>query len=150
MKGVKKRSGGGGGSSSTETVNPSLPLQLSDGEVAGNFDSTPRTGGDDPVTEAVVGDRGEYDGSEAEEEEGDKGYDDGFGNLEIDDDEVAEADRPKLAEGFYEIEAVRRKRIRKVSLSPVTVNGIFSIRSRIWTFSVNGFIFLKNAAGVNR
>lgn len=38
---------------------------------------------------------------------------DGDGDGEDDGDEEAETERPKLAEGFYEIEAVRKKRVRK-------------------------------------
>lgn len=45
--------------------------------------------------------------------------------VDDEDDENDDADenteRPKLDEGFYEIEAVRRKRVRKVLLFPTTI-----------------------------
>lgn len=52
--------------------------------------------GDDVAAEEQ-GEEGEGDGGEREEEGGE--------------------DRPKLPKGFYEIEAIRDKRVRKVSLS---------------------------------
>lgn len=73
------------------------------------------------VTEAVVEDHGEVeerDGGEEEEDEEDKGFGEEFGDdLEIRQEEDRVVEAPKLAEGFYEIESVRRKRTRKVSLS---------------------------------
>lgn len=68
---------------------------------------------------------------EEEEEGGEKGDDNHFKDLEIEGAEEAEeaedaeeggedgdgeSERPKLAEGFYEIEAVRKKRVRKVKV----------------------------------
>ncbi|KAI4371868.1 hypothetical protein MLD38_010168 [Melastoma candidum] len=60
---------------------------------------------------------------EGEENDGDAGEDDGDGEEgegeeegeeeEEEEDAGEEEQRPKLAEGFYEIEAVRRKRVRK-------------------------------------
>lgn len=52
-----------------------------------------------------------------EEDEYDEEYDDQYGDHENEGDggEAEDADeRPKLAEGFYEIESVRKKRSRKV------------------------------------
>ncbi|KAL3739099.1 hypothetical protein ACJRO7_020491 [Eucalyptus globulus] len=51
------------------------------------------------------------DGEEADDDE-DEDEDDGEGEGEGEGDEEG-AERPKLDEGFYEIEAVRRKRVRK-------------------------------------
>lgn len=58
----------------------------------------------------------ENDGDEDEDSETEKDYDH-FENLQIEETEAgaeAEAERLKLADGYYEIEAVRRKRVRKV------------------------------------
>lgn len=55
---------------------------------------------------------------DAEEgEEADEDEDDEEDDAEAEADEEG-AERPKLDEGFYEIEAVRRKRVRKVVLFP--------------------------------
>lgn len=48
----------------------------------------------------------EEDEEEEEEEEGE----------EEDEDALPQEERPKLDEGFFEIEAIRRKRVRKVTL----------------------------------
>lgn len=62
----------------------------------------------------------EADDGEGEGEGEDDGDVGGDGDREadgvVDDDENRE--RNKLAEGYYEIEAIRRKRVRKVLLSP--------------------------------
>lgn len=62
-----------------------------------------------------------------EAEEGDEADED-----EDEDEEDAEGDgdeeggeRPKLDEGFYEIEAVRRKRVRKVVVFSVSLDFLF-------------------------
>lgn len=49
-----------------------------------------------------------------EEENEEKTYEEEFEMEGDGDDGEADNEKPKLAEGFYEIEAVRRKRIRKV------------------------------------
>ncbi|THG00793.1 hypothetical protein TEA_003443 [Camellia sinensis var. sinensis] len=119
---------------SSEQQKLPLPLPVADG--GEEADGKAAHGGDDEaaVSETVVeeqrvekgdgsGEEGGEDGEEeeeeeeGEEEEGEKGHDK-FDHLEIDDDgEADDTERPKLAEDFYEIEAVRKKRVRKVSLS---------------------------------
>lgn len=61
------------------------------------------------------------EGEEADEDD-DEDEDDAEGEA---DEEGAE--RPKLDEGFYEIEAVRRKRVRKVVLFPCPLTFYFPI-----------------------
>lgn len=73
----------------------------------GSGESIFREMGDDRRTE---------DGEEEEEEEEDEDEDDGG----AEEDEEGEGgggqeERPKLDEGYFEIEAIRRKRVRKVS-----------------------------------
>lgn len=80
-----------------------------------------------PPSDAVAGDNGvnSEKPSEVEEKERDVGAE-GADKEEKDEEDVgiqegeaeeelADAEKPKLAEGFYEIQTVRRKRIRKVS-----------------------------------
>lgn len=64
-----------------------------------------------PVNSAAVGVVQPEPEADAEEDDADADVDD-----EADDDADADgnAERPKLDEGFYEIEAIRRKRVRKV------------------------------------
>ncbi|GMP42120.1 hypothetical protein CsSME_00011962 [Camellia sinensis var. sinensis] len=128
MKGVKKKIGGE--ITAIDAVQLPLPLPVADG--GEEADGKAAHGGDDEaaVSETVVeeqrvekgdgsGEEGGEDGEEeeeeeeGEEEEGEKGHDK-FDHLEIDDDgEADDTERPKLAEDFYEIEAVRKKRVRK-------------------------------------
>lgn len=63
----------------------------------------------DAAEEAFEEDEGEEEDSEAEKE-----YEQ-IGNTQIEEAEEAEGERTKLADGYYEIEAVRRKRVRKVN-----------------------------------
>lgn len=51
--------------------------------------------------------------AEEEEEEEEEGEEETEGE-EDGNDVGEEADRPKLAEGFYEIESIRKRRVRKV------------------------------------
>ncbi|CAK9177448.1 unnamed protein product [Ilex paraguariensis] len=79
------------------------------------------------------------DEDEEEEEENDnyKGYDQ-FDNIEIEEAEAeAEGERPKLAEGFYEIEAVRKKRVRKGEVQ-------YLIKWRGWPETANTWEPLEN------
>lgn len=50
------------------------------------------------------------------EGEGEEEEDEGDDDDNEDEEEKGEEERPKLDEGFFEIEAIRRKRVRKVSL----------------------------------
>ncbi|KAL7234014.1 hypothetical protein ACSBR1_017586 [Camellia fascicularis] len=116
----------GGEVTATDALQLPLPPPVGGGEAA---HGKAAYGGDDEATVAEEqrleegGEEGGEDGEEEEEEEevgeekGEKGYDK-FDHLEIDDDgEADDTERPKLAEDFYEIEAVRKKRVRKVSFS---------------------------------
>ncbi|XP_059649034.1 chromo domain protein LHP1-like [Cornus florida] len=111
MKGGKKKSGA---TSSSEA----LPTPI-ENDGGGQASDMPRDGdegaaaAEDQAEQHHQGD-GEGDGDEGEEEEEGEGegYDQ-FEDLQIEDGNDEEAERPKLAEGFYEIEAVRRKRVRK-------------------------------------
>lgn len=89
-------------------------------------------------------------GEEEEEEEGGEKGDDGhFKDLEIEEAEEAEdpeeggedgdgeAERPKLAEGYYEIEAVRKKRVRKGQVQ-------YLIKWRGWPETANTWEPLEN------
>lgn len=113
MKGGKKKP-------STEYVKPPLPP---------HSDHPTTANGEDDVAAAAEDHREETERFEATgetlEEENDGDVDDdsetekdynNFESLHIEEPEAgAEAERSKLAAGYYEIEAVRRKRVRKVS-----------------------------------
>ncbi|KAF5952633.1 hypothetical protein HYC85_010577 [Camellia sinensis] len=114
----------GGEVTATDALQLPLRPPVGGGEAA---DGKAAHGGDDEATVAEEqrleegGEEGGEDGEEEEEEEeeeegeekGEKGYDK-FDHLEIDDDgEADDTERPKLEEDFYEIEAVRKKRVRK-------------------------------------
>lgn len=68
----------------------------------GSGESILREMGDDRRTE---------DGEEEEEEDDEEDDEDGG----EDEEDEGKDERPKLDEGYYEIEAIRRKRVRKVS-----------------------------------
>ncbi|KAK3025051.1 hypothetical protein RJ639_044802 [Escallonia herrerae] len=90
----------------------------------------------------------EEEEQEDEEEQGQKGYDQ-FGYLQIQDGEAAgagtdagaeaEPERPKLAEGFYEIETVRRRRVRKGQTQ-------YLIKWRGWPETANTWEPVENLA----
>lgn len=98
MKG-RKKSIGGGTSSSETGVQTELAPPYADGMAVESVDAP-------PPEEVEAVEKGEDDQENQEIQE----------NEEIQEAEgdVEEELRPKLAEGFYEIEAVRRKRVRKV------------------------------------
>ncbi|CAK9144806.1 unnamed protein product [Ilex paraguariensis] len=129
MKGGKRKGGGEG----NESVQPP-PMPDMDGGC--EVDKAGYSGGDAAdvmVAEAVVDqvekkrqeeqnhyqegkengaeEEGEEEEEEEEEVDNENGYDQ-FDDLQIEEGE-AETEKPKLAEGFYEIEAVRKKRVRK-------------------------------------
>ncbi|PSS24538.1 Chromo domain protein [Actinidia chinensis var. chinensis] len=161
MKGGKKKIDGE--SSDTDAVQPPLPLlDAEDGggeatvEAGHGGDAAVVVGGEDERRQLEEGreEGGERDGEEGgeereeeqeqeqeeeeeeeEEEERDKGFDK-FEHLEIEDRE-AETERPKLAEGFYEIEAVRKKRIRKGEVQ-------YLIKWRGWPETANTWEPLEN------
>ncbi|KAH7864479.1 hypothetical protein Vadar_029993 [Vaccinium darrowii] len=154
MKAAKKRIGEE--STPIDTFPPPVPISVADEGVGGEADATEAPepvveGGDDQKQreeEEVQGKGGEEAGEEGvleRDEEGDeereKGYDGEFGALQIEDDggeEAEEADeRPKLAEGFYEIEAVRKKRIRKGEVQ-------YLIKWRGWPETANTWEPLEN------
>lgn len=56
----------------------------------------------------------EYNNGEAEEDEDEEEGEEETECEEEGSEMGEEADRPKLAEGFYEIECIRKKRMRKV------------------------------------
>ncbi|XP_059651762.1 chromo domain protein LHP1 [Cornus florida] len=90
-------------------------------------------------TEGEEEDGGEDgEGEEAEEEEG-TCYDH-FGHLQIQDENEAaevETERPNLAEGFYVLEAVRKKRVRKGEVQ-------YLIKWRGWPETANTWEPLEN------
>ncbi|XP_052192667.1 chromo domain protein LHP1 isoform X2 [Diospyros lotus] len=136
MKSVKKKG---------PPIDAEQPASAEDG--GGEPDAVADHGGDgEAAAVAVEGDevqrREEGDGAEEEEEEddeeeeeGDKGFDK-FEHLQIEGGE-AEAERPKLAEGFYEIEAVRKKRVRKGEVQ-------YLIKWRGWPETANTWEPLEN------
>ncbi|KAK4416154.1 Chromo domain protein LHP1 [Sesamum alatum] len=79
-----------------------------------------------------------YDEEEGEEEdsEADKEYEQ-LENIQIQEGEEAEGERTKLAEGYYEIEAVRRKRVRKGQVQ-------YLIKWRGWSEAANTWEPLEN------
>lgn len=88
----------------------------------GGGDSVLREMGDDRRTE----DEEEEDDDEDEEDEEEGG---GGGGKE---------ERPKLDEGFFEIEAIRRKRVRKVSSFTLFVSYTFGMKScLLYSFARN-------------
>ncbi|KAK7844441.1 chromo domain-containing protein lhp1 [Quercus suber] len=64
----------------------------------------------EPEAEAKATEEGAAAAEEQEDEQDDDEEEDGD-----DDEDEAATERPKLDEGFYEIEAIRRKRVRKVT-----------------------------------
>ncbi|XP_057513628.1 chromo domain protein LHP1-like [Actinidia eriantha] len=145
MKGGKKKIDGE--STDTDVVQPPLPLPDADGDREIAVEAAEVVWGEDERRQLEEGkeEGGERGGEEREEEEDEeeeeereereKGFDK-FEHLEIDDGEP-ETERPKLAEGFYEIEAVRKKRIRKGELQ-------YLIKWRGWPETANTWEPLEN------
>lgn len=71
-------------------------------------------GSGESILREIGDDRPTEDGDEEEEEDEDED-DGGDEEDEEGEGEGGQEERPKLDEGFYEIEAIRRKRVRKVS-----------------------------------
>ncbi|CAI9786073.1 unnamed protein product [Fraxinus pennsylvanica] len=137
MKGGKKKL-------STESVQPHLPSPSNhtatvngDDGVGGAEEVQPEETEHFEDTEWTLEE--ENDGDEDEDSETEKDYDH-FENLQIEEPEAgaeAEAERLKLAEGYYEIEAVRRKRVRKGQVQ-------YLIKWRGWPEAENTWEPLKN------
>uniref|UniRef100_A0A2P2M5Z6 Uncharacterized protein n=1 Tax=Rhizophora mucronata TaxID=61149 RepID=A0A2P2M5Z6_RHIMU len=97
MKGKRK---------ATASVNPGLSDAVEGQFEEGSVGEVKRRDG------AVDGDNGENQEDEGEEEEEDGEED---GEAKGDGEGKEEEERPNLDEGFFEMEAIRRKRVRKVS-----------------------------------
>ncbi|KAL2511593.1 Chromo domain-containing protein LHP1 [Abeliophyllum distichum] len=134
MKGGKKKP-------STESVQPPLPPPFNntaivngDDDVAGAEENREETERFEATEETLEED--DY-GDEDEDSETEKDYDH-FENLQIEEPEAgAEAERSKLADGYYEIEAVRRKRVRKGQVQ-------YLIKWRGWPEAENTWEPLEN------
>ncbi|XP_059312006.1 chromo domain protein LHP1 [Lycium ferocissimum] len=124
MKGGKKKSSGI--QAATDTPKPAGAGEAAEHEKRDEY------AGSDGEEEQVAG-----EGEEDEDEE-EKTYEES-GELQIEEVDVAEAEteRPKLAEGFYEIEAVRRKRVRKGQVQ-------YLIKWRGWPETENTWEPVKN------
>ncbi|KAH6767623.1 hypothetical protein C2S52_018606 [Perilla frutescens var. hirtella] len=81
--------------------------------------------------EAFEDEEGDEEDSEAEKE-----YEQAE-NAEIEEADEAEGERPKLADGYYEIEAVRRKRVRKGQVQ-------YLIKWRGWSEAANTWEPVEN------
>ncbi|XP_058225139.1 chromo domain protein LHP1 isoform X1 [Rhododendron vialii] len=149
MKVAKKKMGEE--SIPTDTFRPPSPPPVAD-QAVGEADATEAPepvveGGDEQEqrqAEGVEGNGGEEADEEEEEEEEreeederEKGYDDEFGALQIEDGGEEADERPKLAEGFYEIEAVRKKRVRKGEVQ-------YLIKWRGWPETANTWEPIEN------
>ncbi|XAR54278.1 hypothetical protein NMG60_11029337 [Bertholletia excelsa] len=125
MKAGKKKIGAG---LTTDAAQPPPPT-----ECAGEADAAAarQNREEQRLEEEVgVGEDGSEEGEEEEEEGENKGFDESE-NLQI------ESDRPKLAEGFYEIEAVRKKRVRKGEVQ-------YLIKWRGWPETANTWEPIEN------
>ena len=81
--------------------------------VDGGFGSEDGGGADSVLRE--MGDDRRTEDEEEEDDEDDEDEEDGGGEEEGGGGGGGKEERPKLDEGFFEIEAIRRKRVRKVS-----------------------------------
>ncbi|CAI9781653.1 unnamed protein product [Fraxinus pennsylvanica] len=135
MKGGKKKP-------STEYVQPPLtphsdhPATVNgDDDVAGAAEDLREENERFEATEETLEE--ENDGDEDDDSETEKDYNH-FENLQIEEPEAgAEAERSKLADGYYEIEAVRRKRVRKGQVQ-------YLIKWRGWPEAENTWEPVKN------
>ncbi|KAK9273306.1 hypothetical protein L1049_018113 [Liquidambar formosana] len=147
MKGGKKKSGGEEGEEGEgEGSVASQPLPNDDDENARNTqpvcmnningdereDEAAEAEGDGEVEEEQDEDAVDADEEEEEEEEAEEDQ-----KHLYQDQPDAEAERPKLDDGFYEIEAVRRKRVRKGEVQ-------YLIKWRGWPETANTWEPLEN------
>ncbi|CAA7061462.1 unnamed protein product [Microthlaspi erraticum] len=95
----------------------------------GSGESILREMGDDRRTE------------DGEEEEDDEDEDDGGDEEEVEGEDGAQEERPKLDEGYFEIEAIRRKRIRKGKVQ-------YLIKWRGWPETANTWEPLENLQSI--
>jgi hypothetical protein len=79
-------------------------------------------------------------GEEEEDDDGGKGFDE-FEDLEIEGGDGVVAQGTKLAEGYYEVEAIRRKRIRKGKVQ-------YFVKWRGWPESANTWEPIENLISV--
>ncbi|KAF5725768.1 chromo domain-containing protein LHP1 isoform X2 [Tripterygium wilfordii] len=104
------------------------------------------------IVEAEASNTGEFDtqlklpeqqreGGEAEEEEEEGEEGEGGVDGEEREGEEEEEERPKLADGFYEIEAIRRRRVRKGELQ-------YLIKWRGWPETANTWEPLENLQSI--
>ncbi|XP_060208940.1 chromo domain protein LHP1-like [Lycium barbarum] len=91
----------------------------------------PSDGVEEKERDGVAEGAGEQEGNAREKEDEEK-IEEGEG-----EEEVADAEKPKLAEGFYEIETIRRKRIRKGKAQ-------YLIKWRGWPESANTWEPVEN------
>ncbi|XP_054781090.1 chromo domain-containing protein LHP1 [Prosopis cineraria] len=92
----------------------------------------PNNGGDDPLTPSVVNDQTQFHILEGDEAQGQVSEE---AEADEEDEEVGdqvsqEVVRPKLDEGYFEIEAIRRRRVRKGQLE-------YLIKWRDWPETAN-------------
>lgn len=122
---IKKMKGVGGGGGGKKRNSGPEALALPDEAASGTGDAlaAPLSENDQTQEEKEQEDRlqdreeGEPSAAAAEEEEEDaEDEEDRVEDDEAPADDDAAAERPKLDDGFYEIEAIRRKRVRKVTL----------------------------------
>ncbi|XP_065853751.1 chromo domain-containing protein LHP1 isoform X2 [Euphorbia lathyris] len=106
--------------------------------LGGNIDEGNQTHGFDYSGENPdEREEGEEDEEGNEEEADDEGKGDDEGEEEFEGEGLGEEERPKLDEGFYEIEAIRRKRVRKGQLQ-------YLIKWRGWPETSNTWEPLEN------
>ncbi|XP_047341400.1 chromo domain protein LHP1-like [Impatiens glandulifera] len=133
MKGGKKKFTGAAAGSTLAMTETSSQLEITPSE----SDKEIQAGDDDEMAASTMSKRdlqnGKEDDDEDEEEEEDGGK--SFENHE--DCEIEEGERPKLAEGFFEIESVRKKRIRKGEAQ-------YLIKWRGWPETANTWEPLEN------
>ncbi|XP_010549732.1 PREDICTED: chromo domain-containing protein LHP1 [Tarenaya hassleriana] len=134
----------GGGKKKTQAVNDTVEAETAGGNAsdskkravfgAGEDGGGGRGGdGGELVLRGVGNDERKEDGAEeGEGEEAEDGEDDG-----AEDEEGGQEERPKLDEGFFEIEAIRRKRVRKGKLQ-------YLIKWRGWPETANTWEPLEN------
>lgn len=123
MKGGKKRN------TNTDPVHPSPspsnPTTVTDsaGDASDAVDEDRRKYSEDRGKSKAAEESFEEEEAEEEDSEAEREYDQ-TQSAEIGEAAGFEGERPKLADGYYEIEAVRRKRVRKVNFLFVCLLGI--------------------------
>ncbi|KAK6120772.1 hypothetical protein DH2020_045488 [Rehmannia glutinosa] len=137
MKGGKKRN------TNSDPVQPSAPPPPDPSTAMASVDhggdvvveDRPKTSEDSERYEAAQEAFEEEEGEE-EDSEGEKEYEQPE-NVQIEEAEGAEGERTKLADGYYEIEAVRRKRVRKGKVQ-------YLIKWRGWSEAANTWEPVEN------